>query len=58
MKKEYVKPQNQVVVIKDRLLEVITPGSTPGEGVEGDAKMNHFEDDFVSDDSPKNLRDD
>ena len=48
MKKEYVKPQNRVVILKDRLLDVINPGSTPGEGEEGDAKI-HFDDNSDSD---------
>lgn len=58
MKKEYVKPQNQVVVLSDYLLEdVIHPGTiAPGQPY--DAKQIDFEDDFDSDDSPKNLWDD
>ena len=38
MKKEYVKPQNRVVVLKDRLLQI---GETSiGEGEPYDAKQN------------------
>lgn len=58
MKKEYVKPQNQVVVLSDYLLEdVIRPGSI-GKDEPFDAKRIDFEDDFDSDGSPKNLWDD
>lgn len=58
MKKEYVKPQNQVVELKDKLMDgggVINPGSPTGEIVE--SKENFFDTDY-SDDSPKNLWDD
>lgn len=60
MKKEYVKPQNQVVELKDKLMqgtEVISMGEGPGPGGGGDAK-DYFEDDFDSNGSPKNLWDD
>lgn len=57
MKKEYVKPQNQVVVLSDCLLgDVIHPGSiAPGQPY--DAKQIDFDTDY-SDGSPKNLWDD
>ena len=62
MKKEYVKPQNLVVELKDKLMqgpEVISMGEGPGPGGGGDAK-DFFDDseDFDSGDSPKNLWDD
>ena len=46
MKKEYVKPQNRVVVLKDKLMqgEVISMGEGPGPGGGGDAK-DYFDDD-------------
>ncbi len=50
MKKEYVKPQNRVVVLKDRLLDVVNPGSNV-EGGDVDAKQNVIDDsDAYSDD--------
>lgn len=45
MKKEYVKPQNRVVVLKGNLLDgEIISGGHAGDGDEGDAKI-HFDDD-------------
>ena len=54
MKKEYVKPQNLVVELKDKLMqgpEVISMGEGPGPGGGGDAK-DFFDDseDFDSGD--------
>ena len=56
MNKEYVKPEMLVVYISDKLMEdeVISFNPKPGD----DFAKEHFEDDFGSDDSPKNLWDD
>ena len=53
MKKEYVKPQNRVVVLKDKLMqpgEVISMGEGPGPGGGGDAKDYSDDSDSYSDD--------
>lgn len=55
MKKEYVKPQNQVVFLKDSLLQA--PIGVSGNK-DTETKMNILDDDFDSNDSPKNLWDD
>lgn len=58
MKKEYVKPQNRVVELKDKLMqgpEVISMGEGPGPGGGGDAK-DYFDDD--SDDSSSDVWED
>jgi hypothetical protein len=60
MKKEYVKPENRVVKLKDRLMDG-NGGIGVGSVTDTEAKF-HFEDysdgtDY-SDDSPKNLWDD
>ena len=53
MKKEYVKPENRVVELKDKLMqpgEVISMGEGPGPGGGGDAKDYSDDSDSYSDD--------
>lgn len=55
MKKEYLKPQILVVHVRQHLMETISQGDPHDPW---GAKRIDFEDDFDSDDSPKNLWDD
>ncbi len=52
MKKEYVKPQNRVVVLKDKLLAIGV-----SEGDETEAKI-HFEEDSDGSDSSSDVWED
>ncbi len=61
MKKEYVKPQNRLVELKDKLMGdgggIIVPGSDPDPGHESDAKV-HFEEDSDGSDSSSDVWED
>lgn len=54
MKKEYVKPQNRVVFIKDMLMDWVSGG---GDTDDPDAKV-HFEEDSEGSDSSSDVWED
>ena len=56
MKKEYVKPENRVVELKDRLMQGAQ--ISQGPGTDDPAAKDYKFEDFDFDDSPKNLWDD
>ena len=56
MKKEYVKPQNLVVELKDGLMQGAQ--ISQGPGTDDPAAKDYKFEDFDSGDSPKNLWDD
>ena len=58
MNKEYVKPEILVVYISDKLMQDERISFNPNPGGDDDFAKEHFEDDFDSGDSPKNLWDD